>query len=77
MSAPEPLSWRKSSFSGGSGGCVEIAWHKSSFSGGSGDCVEVGWHCEEVAVRDSKQSDGPVLDFPVAQWHAFRARLAR
>jgi Domain of unknown function (DUF397) len=54
MPEPEPLSWRK-----------------SSFTGSSGNCVEVGWHCEAVAVRDSKQSDGPMLDFPAAQWHAF------
>ena len=36
--------WRKSSYSGGSGGdCVEVAsWRKSSYSGGQpGSCVEV------------------------------------
>ncbi|WNI30139.1 DUF397 domain-containing protein [Streptomyces sp. ITFR-6] len=37
--------WRKSSYSGGSGGdCVEIAtWRKSSYSGGEGrNCLELG-----------------------------------
>jgi hypothetical protein len=62
--------WRKSSYSGGNGGCVEVAWRKSSFSGGNGDCVEVAV-ATTVAVRDSKNSSGPVLDFPFAQWCAF------
>ena len=34
----DSATWRKSSYSGGSGGdCVEVAsWRKSSYSGGSG-----------------------------------------
>jgi hypothetical protein len=51
--------WRKSSFSGQTGQCVElgVAWRTSSFSGGTGDCVEV----TPGAVRDSKNPDGPTL----------------
>lgn len=54
-------SWRKSSFSAGNGGdCVEVAWRKSSFShGNGGDCVEVAGTLG--ALRDSKNSSGPVL----------------
>ncbi len=88
--------WRKSSYSGANGECVEVAhvpgWHKSSHSGGNGECVEVaqvpGWHkssysganheCVEVAdfgpvvaVRDSKDPDGPKLAFAPAGWRAF------
>lgn len=35
--------WRKSSFTGGSGNCVEVAagWRKSSYSDVNGSCVEV------------------------------------
>ncbi|MFI5525843.1 DUF397 domain-containing protein [Streptomyces platensis] len=47
--------WRKSSYSGGSGGnCLEIAtWTKSSYSGGDGG------NCLEVATwRKSTHSDG-------------------
>ncbi len=57
--------WRKSSYSDGTGNCVEVAfsdWRKSSYSSGTGNCVEVafvGWrkssysnssaNCVEVA----------------------------
>ncbi|HEV8561171.1 MAG TPA: DUF397 domain-containing protein [Actinophytocola sp.] len=66
--------WRKSSFSGAStGNCVEVAWRKSSFSGATahGDCVEVAVTVEAVAVRDSKNPDGPHLEFPHPHWHQF------
>ncbi len=63
--------WRKTSHSGSNGGnCVELAglsWHKSSHSGSNGgDCVELAGVAGAdvagvVAVRDSKDPDGPVL----------------
>ncbi|OKK19368.1 toxin [Streptomyces sp. CB00455] len=60
--------WRKSSYSGDTGGqCVECAplgaaWRKSSYSGDTGgDCVEVAVLAARVAVRDSKDPDGPVF----------------
>jgi hypothetical protein len=48
-------------------------WRKSSFSGATahGDCVEVAFAVEAVAVRDSKNPDGPRLEFPQAQWRRF------
>ena len=54
--------WRKSSYSGTSGGeCVEcaplgsVAWRKSSYSGNTGgECVEVAALTPCIAVRDSK-----------------------
>ncbi|MFJ8083491.1 DUF397 domain-containing protein [Streptomyces sp. NPDC096205] len=71
--------WRKSSYSGGTGGeCVECAplgtatWRKSSYSGDTGgDCVEVADLRPHLAVRDSKNPDGPVLRFPATAWSAF------
>jgi hypothetical protein len=69
------VAWRKSSHSGGSGNndCVEVGWHKSGHSGGpdNNNCVEVAHGAELVGVRDSKNSTGPQLDFPVTCWHAF------
>jgi hypothetical protein len=35
--------WRKSSYSGINGNCVEVRWQKSSHSGPNGNCVEVRW----------------------------------
>jgi hypothetical protein len=39
-----------------------LTWHKSSYSGTRADnCVEVARAPEAVAVRDSKDPDGPAL----------------
>lgn len=52
--------WRKSSFSGNNGGaCVEVARNLPGF----------------VAVRDSKDPDGPALVFTRADWAAFTVLL--
>ncbi|WNV89808.1 DUF397 domain-containing protein [Umezawaea sp. Da 62-37] len=48
-----------------------LNWRKSSHSGGNGECVEVAWPEARVAVRDSKNTTGPTLDFPPVQWHGF------
>jgi hypothetical protein len=70
------ITWRKSSFSGTNGGCVEVAWRKSSFSGTNGDCVEVTHAPAGVLVRDSKNAHGPVLSLPGFGWCVLVARLA-
>lgn len=50
--------WRKSSYSGSNGGaCVEIARNLPGI----------------VAVRDSKDQQGPVLTFTPAEWREFTA----
>ena len=72
--------WRKSSYSGSNGGnCVEVAevWRKSSYSASNGgDCVEVACTMPAaVAVRDSKDPDGPKLIFTPAAWAAFTQTL--
>jgi hypothetical protein len=49
-------------------------WRKSSFSqGGGSDCVEVAFVASGVAVRDSKDASGPVIDVPEASWRRFVA----
>ena len=49
----------------------EISVEKSSYSGGQGNCVEVASLPDVTAVRDSKQTDGPVLRFTSAQGREF------
>lgn len=48
-------------------------WHKSTRSnGGEGGCVEVANNLPSVvAVRDSKDPDGPKLIFAPAVWQSF------
>jgi hypothetical protein len=48
-------------------------WCKSSYSNANGgQCVEVAANLPRVvAVRDSKDPDGPKLIFEPAQWAAF------
>jgi hypothetical protein len=57
---PSQLNWRKASYSGtNGGGCVEVA---TDFPG-------------RIAVRDSKDPDGPVLTFSPGDWARFLTRL--
>lgn len=49
-------------------------WRKSSRSGSNG-CVEVALDPTEVAVRDSKDRNGPVLLFNAHEWEAFLAGM--
>jgi hypothetical protein len=39
-------------------------WRKSSFSDSDAGCVELAHRPAHLAVRDSKDPDGPVLTFP-------------
>lgn len=53
--------WRKSSYSGSQGNCVEVAGGLPS----------------AVAVRDSKNPGGPALVFTQDAWTAFIAQIRR
>ena len=49
-----------------------VRWRKSSYSGDNGGaCVEVGTAGRVVAVRDSKDPEGPRLAFAAGTWQAF------
>jgi hypothetical protein len=54
------MRWRKSSFSGGTGG-------------GNDSCVEVAFTGSITALRDSKNATGPALLLPAAAWTALLA----
>jgi hypothetical protein len=51
--------WRKASYSGNAGNCVEVARNLPGL----------------VAVRDSKDPAGPALIFTLAEWQAFTANV--
>nr|WP_241561350.1 DUF397 domain-containing protein [Streptomyces orinoci] len=55
------MGWRKSSYSGTSGG----------------ECVEVRSCTQGVHIRDSKRIPGPQLTVPVAAWAALVALVGR
>lgn len=56
---------------------AEAIWRKSSYSGSNGGgCVDVADNLPGiVAVRDSKDPDGPVLTFSRAEWRTFTTAL--
>ena len=49
----------------------DMAWRKAQCSVANGACVELAPVNGMVAVRDSKDPDGPVLMYTAAEWHAF------
>ncbi len=51
------------------------AWRKSSYSAYNGSCVETARLPSSVLVRDSKDPDGPRLEFTATQWRAFLAAV--
>jgi Domain of unknown function (DUF397) len=59
MDGKRAIAWRKSSYSGNSGG----------------QCVEVGNAGRVIAVRDSKDPKGPVLAFGRQDWRRFTDRM--
>lgn len=60
--------WRKSSFSGNNGGnCVEVAALENVTDGPDHKSE----HSKLIAVRDSKDPNGPTLFFTPAEWDAF------
>ncbi|MGK5696797.1 DUF397 domain-containing protein [Streptomyces sp. URMC 128] len=54
-------------------------WRKSSYSdGGANNCLEVAdGHPGTVPVRDSKQSDGPILVFGANPWASFLTHVTK
>ena len=72
--------WRKSSYSGNAGNCVEVAvsWRKSSYSNDTGgECVEVAETPSAVLVRDISHLHLDRRDFISAEWTSLLANLKK
>lgn len=76
--------WRKASYSFANSNCVEVGivatepgWRKASHSTYNGNCVEVEPRPGAVAVRDSKDPDGPQLAFAPQEWQEWVLRIKR
>ncbi len=77
--------WRKSSYSSDTGGeCIECAplgtaaWRKSSYSSDTGGaCVEVADLSAHVAIRDSKNPEGPAFTVAPGAFAAFVSAAAK
>jgi hypothetical protein len=50
-----------------------LDWRKAKRSMNNGNCTEVATTVGFVAVRDSKDPQGPVLQYPVNSWRSFLA----
>jgi hypothetical protein len=51
-------------------------WRKSSYSQPTqSDCVEIADVARSIAIRDSKDPDGPMLLFGRGEWQSFAARI--
>jgi Domain of unknown function (DUF397) len=53
-----------------------LDWKISSASGGT-NCVEVAFSAGTVLVRDSKDRDGGMLQFPSTSWRDFVAAVSQ
>ncbi|MEO3973164.1 DUF397 domain-containing protein [Streptomyces sp. CAU 1734] len=55
---------------------MDAYWFTSSYSNNQGgDCVEAALLPEAIAVRDSKNPEGPAFVFPAAAWTGFVTSL--
>jgi uncharacterized protein DUF397 len=53
---------------------MDATWRKSSYSGGNGGgCIEVGVQAQagRVLVRDTRDRQGPALQFTPGAWRRF------
>jgi Domain of unknown function (DUF397) len=49
----------------------DLAWHKAQRSTNNGQCIEVASAVGKIAIRDSKDPDGPILVYTPAEFSAF------
>jgi hypothetical protein len=55
----------------------DLSWRTARRSAGNGACVEVATARRHVLVRDSKDQDGPVVQYPSGAWQTFLANARK
>jgi Domain of unknown function (DUF397) len=50
---------------------MSLVWRKAQLSTNNGSCIEVASAVDKIALRDSKDPDGPMLVYMPAEWTAF------
>jgi hypothetical protein len=50
---------------------ADLTWVKAQYSGSNGQCVEIASAAGRVAIRDSKDPDGPILLYTTGEFKAF------
>jgi hypothetical protein len=50
---------------------ASLVWRKARHSTAHGQCVEIALAAGRVAIRDSKDPDGPILVYTKAEFSAF------
>jgi hypothetical protein len=48
-----------------------LGWMKSRHSTANGACIEVASTTDKIAIRDSKDPDGPILIYSPAEFKSF------
>lgn len=69
MGTVDSVCWRKSTYSGISGACVEVGGYRKTARSGSSSASPV------ILVRDTKRRDGGSLSFTAGAWQAFTTSL--
>jgi hypothetical protein len=54
-----------------------VGWRKARRSVATGECVEVAPVVGNIVVRDSMNTDGPVLQYSVPSWQSFVTKTKR
>jgi Domain of unknown function (DUF397) len=52
-----------------------LEWRKARRSMGNGDCVEVAPVRKRILLRDSKDPDGPILEYSRSSWLRFTMKV--
>src|ERR1022692_1493535 len=50
---------------------ISLTWRKAQLSTNNGSCVEIASVVGKIALRDSKDTSGPILVYTPAEWNAF------